>query len=97
MSKRKWHVIGDVCIDSGTLVVCDPCHAAKVAEWDLINEKTGDFATLDNEYDRTVAVATTTGLGDGMYRVSARYEDAGDYKGCVAELRVVFLPHPGMA
>jgi hypothetical protein len=42
---------------------------------------------------REVAVVAETGLGDGVYPVEARFEDA---EGAVriAEIRVRFLPHP---
>ena len=51
------------------------------------------YELVINEYDVAVALVFSTGLGDGVYPVDARFEEA---EGAVriAEIRVRFLPHP---
>jgi hypothetical protein len=49
---------------------------------------------LTNEHDCPIAAVTETGLGDGRYKVEARYEDLGEWGKRVAEIRIKFLPHP---
>ena len=41
-----------------------------------------------------IAVVVEVGLGDGMYKVEARYEDLSELGRQVAEIRIKFLPHP---
>ena len=40
------------------------------------------------------AVVVEAGLGDGLYKVEARYEDLGKWGNRIAEVRIKFLPHP---
>ena len=51
------------------------------------------YELITNEYDLAVALILEAGLGDGLYRIEARFEEA---EGAVriAEVRVRFLPHP---
>ena len=99
---REWRTIGEVCVDSGHLIISDPCRAEKASnQWidnDLdLNEcaKNGirDWE-LTNDHDCPVAVVVQTGLGDGIYKVEARYENLGAWGERVAEVRIKFLPHP---
>jgi hypothetical protein len=32
-NKREWRTIGEVCVDSGTIVICDPCQADEASDW----------------------------------------------------------------
>lgn len=45
-----------------------------------------------NEYRRGLAVATSTGFGDGEYPVYVQYSDEGAWGRRVASLTIVFIP-----
>lgn len=51
------------------------------------------YELITNEHDVAVALVLSTGLGDGVYPVEARFEEAAGAVR-VAEIRVRFLPHP---
>jgi hypothetical protein len=99
---HQWRTIGEVCVDSGHLVICDPCRAEEASSrWtdaDLdLNEcaKNGIRAwELTNEHNCPIAVTVQTGLGDGCYEVQARYETDPVFGKRCAEIRIKFLPHP---
>lgn len=87
-----WHVIGHVAVDTGHIVISDPCQARNAANaWDDYGQAGFEGAipviTADNwGPDHQAAVFTTTGIGDGYYDVHARFI-CGD----VAEVRIVFI------
>jgi hypothetical protein len=97
--KRQWQTIGEVCVDSGHLIICDPCQGAEASErWfdnnlDLNECAKNDIRTweLTNNDNYPVAVIAQTGMGDGRYTVEARYEDLGELGKRVAEIRIRFL------
>lgn len=99
---REWRTIGEVCVDSAHLIICDPFKAQaasnrwieKFKDLDLNECAKKGFRDweLTNNHDCPVAVVIQTGLGDGFYKVEARYEDSVWGKRC-AEVRVKFLPH----
>lgn len=87
----EWKVIGHVAVDSGCIVISDPCQARNAANaWDAHTNGDGrDFPVVTAGNwgpDHQAAVFTTTGIGDGYYDVEARYI-CGD----VAEVRIVFI------
>ena len=91
-----WQLIGQVPIDTGRLALVDPMNVDDVArhEEDPPGSMTYEVVTnVTNDFGVGVAVLLGTGLGDGVYRVEARFEEA---EGAVriAEVRVRFLPHP---
>jgi hypothetical protein len=97
-AKRQWQTIGEVCVDTGTIVICDPCQANETTEWcydgmDLQNDS--GAAELNDDGGIPIAVALTTGIGDGRYKVEARYVETDSIFGKrIAEIRIKFLPHP---
>jgi hypothetical protein len=92
IAEDGWHVIGHVAVDTGHIVIADPCQAHDAADaWDAMVNGDGEWkfpvVTADNWGPGTqAAVFTPTGIGDGLYEVSARYI-CGD----VAEVRIVFI------
>lgn len=66
--KTSKKLIGEVCIDSGQLMLCDPCHADVQSDPDDFGEH-----CIVNDHDVPIAVFTSTGLGDGIYPVYATY------------------------
>ena len=89
----EWQRIGDVPVDTGRLVVFDP---ANLDDVDDVVDHEMDSMTYDlitNKHGVAVALVLSTGLGDGLYPVEARFEKAeGTMR--IAEMRVRFLPHP---
>ena len=98
---KQWRTIGEVCVDSGSIVICDPCRADKASDW-WQGVATGEWplgnykheAELKGENGDPLAVALHTGIGDGWYAVEARYEQHPFMGKRVAEIRIRFLPHP---
>ncbi len=73
--------IGTVCVDSGTLVVCDPGYLSDLGDadglfdWDALGDKMGsrDYAQLNFKGGGSgLGVAFSSGLGDGEYSVYAK-------------------------
>jgi hypothetical protein len=103
VAETDWQVIGEVLIDTGRLALVDPMNAEDVVrhEDDVAarledDDSPGSMMTYEvvtNEFGVGVALYVTTGLGDGVYPVKARFEQAeGAMR--IAEVRVRFLPHP---
>ena len=83
--KAKWKKIGVVGVDSGTLMIADPCYTTN----DGWTEKDYDkevMETCHKKYHRVKynlghagkAVIFSSGLGDGVYDVFAKIEKIGD-------------------
>ena len=72
--------IGTVSVDSGQLLLVDPCYLDKRQFEDLYAEcckATGDEKNPDKNFDQvfdTLALCTSTGYGDGEYPVYAKIE-----------------------
>lgn len=86
MPKSKWEQIGEVCIDTGMLLLGDPItmnHVDVASAVDAFG-KDGDEQIMRGKHPW--GVLTTTGFGDGYYPVEVRIEHDR-----VAELRVRFI------
>jgi hypothetical protein len=95
---REWQRIGDVPVDTERLVLVDPTNLddASHHEDEVLDQEAPESMTYElvtNEHGVAVALVFSTGLGDGLYPVEARFEEA---EGAVriAEIRIRFLPHP---
>ena len=101
----EWQRIGDVPVDTGRLVLVDPMNLDDVSQHEEVlarhlededsdSEPTSmTYELVTNEIGVAVAMVLSTGLGDGVYPVEARFEEAaGAIR--IAEIRVRFLPHP---
>ena len=98
---KGFEKVGAICVDTGTILIADPCKAGEAGE-DFFeaaidendqNYKDGVWALPLNEHGEA-ALAIQSGIGDGFYPVFARYEDVGGFGRRIAEIRIVFLPHP---
>ena len=94
----EWQRIGQVPVDTGQLVLVDPMnlddvvdHVGEVTDHEVVESMTYELAV--NDHGVAVALVLSTGLGDGVYPIEARFEEA---EGAVriAEVRIRFLPHP---
>lgn len=98
-----WQTVGHVGVDSGTLLITDPCYVD--TEWTQGGDAgtysldgimrprvTGEGASaVQLRYRKGhdgAGVAVGTGYGDGAYPVQVTYTDDGR----VAAVRVVFIP-----
>ena len=103
----EWQRIGEVPVDTGRLVLVDPMNVDDVgrhedelaARYEEMEETEASvppvmtYELVTNENRVAVALVLHTGLGDGLYPVEARFEEAeGSVR--IAEIRVRFLPHP---
>jgi hypothetical protein len=102
-SKNGWKKIGKVSVDSGNLLLVDPCYIDSI--WKKGDEANpsglggGTYeecceAITQSEHGagqviKGLAVCSGTGFGDGIYEVYACIED-----GYIAELRVDFRMSP---
>jgi hypothetical protein len=99
-TKQEWQTIGQVVVDSGTVIIGDPCNVGEaVEEWiGIIKSRAIDFNELAcrgiRAHQIANAVIADSGMGDGIYDVEARYEDIGEWGKRIAEIRIRFLPHP---
>jgi hypothetical protein len=96
---KGWEYIGDIGVDSGTVMLVDPGY---VLPWDETGEKGLDYGRaqgLDKPEHRAgmsefelggqdLGVLISSGFGDGMYPVYVRRAF-----GRIAELRVEFIEH----
>jgi hypothetical protein len=87
----EWQQIGEVPVDMGLLVLVDPQHVNDVLQHEM--DTVMNYELVTNEHGVAVALVVSTGLGDGVYPVEARFEEVeGAVR--VAEVRIRFLPHP---
>jgi hypothetical protein len=83
VSRRKKVFIGEVSVDSGTVVIVDPCVANRVPNPEQsVEPYSGQYGQLTPHM-----IFTSTGWGDGGYPVYAYIQDD-----CVAEVRIEFIP-----
>ena len=71
----------------------DPVNAEDVSVREMDEPGSDTYEVVTNDHGIGVAMYVGTGLGDGVYPVEARFEEAeGAMR--IAEVRVRFLPHP---
>lgn len=93
----EWQRIGEVPVDTGRLVLVDPMNLDDAVDHEVVVDHEMDasmtYELVTNKHGVAVALVLSTGLGDGVYPVEVRFEEA---EGAVriAELRIRFLPHP---
>lgn len=83
-----WKTIGFVGVDSGSLMIGDPCYLDDVDDWnpELYDKwivgalcNSGDKQAVEiNEMCQNQAVAFSSGFGDGVYEVKALYKNYGE-------------------
>ena len=87
----EWQRIAEVPVDTGRLVVVDPVNVDDLVVG--VNDPEGTYGLVANELGIAFVLVLSTGLGDGVYPVEARFEEvAGAVR--IAEIRIRFLPHP---
>lgn len=101
MSEQDVVHIGDIDVDSGSIIITDPCywHECGMHEdaIDALNPGWKPVNTAEIPHDAGhmgKAVASRTGLGDGTYPVYATFEDVPGWGRRVAKLEIFFLADP---
>ena len=92
----EWVDIGMVAVESGQITIGDPCYLRMRSQETLnVREDPEHGAwTLSSPVipgERTgepLALTFMPGVGDGSYRVQARYKDEGDWGRRIAEVRI---------
>lgn len=87
--ESKWERVGEVGVDSGHLILIDPCYIIKDKPYD-------EFCAIMEKakWPKTMAhkggIVTSTGFGDGSYDVFAKVTDYKEMGKRVTEIRIVF-------
>lgn len=99
--KQEWKTIGYVGVDSGSLMIGDPCYLDDQDDWNpelydkwIVGKlcETDVVAVQINEMCRAQAVAFESGFGDGVYEVRALIKDFGDLGKRIKEVRIMLIP-----
>jgi hypothetical protein len=72
----EWQVIGQVPIDTARLALVDPMNADDISRREEEDPGSLNYEVVTNEIGVGVAMYVSTGLGDGVYPVEARFEQA---------------------
>ena len=103
----EWELVGTCGVDSGQIIVVDPCYViSDESDLDKFKES-GDYNDVDATYEELLkerdkkgsnltdafkfGIVTNTGFGDGEYKVYIKKEDQGAWGNRVAELKIVFI------
>jgi len=94
-TKQEEILIGKVGVDSGCLMVGDPCYLD--SDWnneDYSKEVCSDWGLhkqLKGKNGYLKAVLFSAGFGDGVYNVYATIKDCGDWGKRVSEVRIKLI------
>ena len=103
MNKTDWKRIGTLGVDSGQMMLVDPCYALadkQELENILLHEQINTYDKLLEEYGDDFNVDTiefadgivcSTGYGDGSYDVFIKTIDDSMWGHRVAEMKIVFI------
>lgn len=110
MKDSKWVNIGFCAVDSGQLVLVDPCYIMPQDKRTLDDDQLDYNQLFDIRYGKGDpaeqaqeiifsgiagnGVVFDSGIGDGNYPVYAKFVDDPDMGRRIAEVKVVMLPHP---
>jgi len=98
VAEPEWTKIGVVGVDSGTLIVGDPCYLTddnwSTKDYDKeVCEGMGDYSRqvkYEMGHDGK-AVLFSSGFGDGCYEVFAKIKDCKGWGKRVAEVKIVMI------
>jgi len=96
--EEEWKLIGNVGVDSGTLMVGDPCYfmddswTKKDYDRELIDDGFDMFKQLNFELGHDgKGVIFSSGLGDGVYQVWALIKNYEDWGRRVKEVKIILI------
>jgi hypothetical protein len=104
--EQGWVHAGDIGVDSGQAMICDPCYFVgdyegwepqatyeKICEANINPEGYPTFGPIPYKMGHEgAAVKCSSGYGDGYYPVYVRIEDKGDWGKRVVAMMVDFDP-----
>ena len=96
MEKENWITIGKVGVDSGTLMIGDPCYLTG-SKWS--NKKYNKYISGELckpgkkfiEIEDGMSVAFESGFGDGVYEVKALIKDYNTWGKRIKEVRIILI------
>ena len=68
-NQMKWKLLGEVGVDSGALMISDPCYADMVSKWLNGEEYSRDHQLNYPKGHAGLGVQAATAYGDGVYKV----------------------------
>ena len=94
---EKWVKIGMVGVDSGTLMIADPCYVEgddwcekDYQKW-IVNTSDKKSVQIKEGLNKAKAVAFSSGFGDGVYNVTALIHDYKEYGKRIKEVRITLI------
>lgn len=100
-SKRRWLELGVVGVDSGQLLIVDPCYInghKQLSSYEGILKARGFPDKMDYadqlKYDLGhdgLGVIFNSGLGDGFYKVYGKMKDCGKLGKRLAQVKIVLI------
>lgn len=69
--------LGCTGVDSGQLLITDPCYLTDKNTFDYKNMETDDFKALINRHGASLGLVTRTHVGDGVFPIFAIYTGNG--------------------
>jgi len=86
---REFEQLGEICIDTGTLVISDPIFIDDASERAFEDKPNGYTQVKFKDIDKPCAMVTSTGFGDGYYPVFAeRFQSDKD---TIVSLHIPFI------
>lgn len=91
MNKSNWKRVGTIGVDSGQMMLVDPCYALNVGVdyKDLLDAYGDDFNVDTIEFCN--GIVSSTGFGDGSYDVFIKTVEEPVWGHRVAEMKIVFI------
>lgn len=84
----KWSKIGEIGVDSGKFIICDPCYLNNKGDLKIIQNHDSDslYETLNfSKGHSALAFIGNTIIGDGIFEVFARQNAKGQH-----EVKIIF-------
>lgn len=95
MKLGKWEHEANVAVDTGCILVGDPCYLGEPLKQlgDRIRDgEIESFPLSERDTDGLAATVLQAGSGDGTYPLLVRRIAEGDGKGWIAEMKICFFP-----
>ena len=89
--KDKWIVLGQVHVDSGHLLICDPCRTNREIDFMEITIAKMEGDGDQNQIGEGIGVVFPSGLGDGVYNVDALIGEVDNFGKLIKEIRAKFV------